>query len=64
MLLYRLCTDSNFFLTDGNDNISEQSSLIKLFHFSDEFKRAKLEKVTNPLAKNMISQLLTKGENT
>jgi serine/threonine protein kinase len=62
MTLYRLLSDDNmpFFLADRDDNI-DTYSMLQLYHFSDSFKNSKLERVADPKARNLISQLLMKN---
>jgi hypothetical protein len=61
-VLYELFTGVKFFLTDMNDNIVDNSSMAQLYHFSDSFKKDYLLSriKSDLLAKNLISQMLTK----
>ena len=60
MLLYKLCTGKSYFFADQNDNIDDDT-LLKLYHFSEKSKKSQLLKIRDPLARNMISQLLNKN---
>jgi hypothetical protein len=44
---------------DHEGNIDEENMLL-LYHFEDDFKHRKLEKINDPLARNLVSQMLSK----
>lgn len=68
-VLYAMCCQhtSNLFESDINDQISSDSqdsdSLYSLGLWSDELKEKKLSKIKDVLARNLISQLLTREPN-
>lgn len=59
VVLYELCSGIKLFLTDDEDNI-DSSELEILYEFPDEFKKRKLERISNTYARNLVSQLLMK----
>jgi len=59
-LLYNLCTGQTLWQSSVEDNIVNDRDLLDLFEWSAETKQSKLSKMTNPLARNLISQLLSK----
>lgn len=59
MVFYELCTGRRLNLCDNDDNVTPDG-LLDTFHFTPEFKKKKLSVVTNVLARNLLSQLLSK----
>lgn len=59
VVLYHLCTGETLFHCDNHDNIDEDN-LVQLHDWTSDFKQRRLSKISNALAKNLISQLLVK----
>lgn len=59
VVLFQMCTGETLFHTNDEDNMDEES-LLQLFEWSDGFKGKKLSKVSNPDARNLIAQLLSR----
>ena len=59
VIFFELCTGEPLFLADEGDNIDEDA-LVSLNLWSNEFKRKKLAKVSDPYARHLLSQLLQK----
>ena len=65
-IFYQLVNEdvSPFWRCDRDDNLSadasESDSLFELFNFSDGLKAKKLQHIRHPLARNLISQMLSK----
>lgn len=59
-LLFKLFTGAALFNLDVQDNLDDED-LRELFHFSDEFKAKKLNKIKDKEARNLVSQLLVKN---
>jgi ankyrin repeat protein/serine/threonine protein kinase len=59
MILYELCVGETLFHANGQDNIDEEQ-LLALYHWTDEFKQKRLNKIKDKVARNLISQLLSK----
>lgn len=62
MVLYKLYTGKAFYFVDKNDNIDDDT-LIQLYCFPDNLKLSQLNKIQDPIARNLVSQLLTKDPN-
>jgi serine/threonine protein kinase len=60
VVLYQLCSGTKLFLADDEDNIDIED-LIDLEEFKDSYKRRKLSKITDPLARNLVGQLLNRN---
>jgi serine/threonine protein kinase/NADH:ubiquinone oxidoreductase subunit 6 (subunit J) len=58
VVLFRMASGEPLFLASGQDNI-DNSQLLLLGNGETEWLDAKLEKIEDPLARNMVSQLLT-----
>lgn len=59
VILYELCSGMKLFLSDDEDNMDEME-LKMLYEFTDEFKKRKLLRVHDMMARNLLAQLLTK----
>ena len=59
VLFFELCAGEPLFLSDEEDNIDEDD-LMLLRSWSNELKKKKLAKVKDPVARHLLSQLLTK----
>ena len=59
VLFFELCTGEPLFLADEEGNIDEDD-LMLLRSWSNELKKKKLVKVKDPVARHLLSQLLTK----
>ena len=59
VLFFELCTGEPLFLADEEGNIDEDD-LMLLRSWSNELKMKKLAKVKDPVARHLLSQLLTK----
>ena len=59
VIFFELCTGEPLFLADEGDNIDDDA-LVSLNLWSNELKRKKLAKVTDPYARHLLSQLLQK----
>ena len=64
-VLYQLCTDNKPLFVGGHndaltDDRTEEDNLHALREWSVEFKQKKLSKVADPLARNLLSQMLQK----
>jgi serine/threonine protein kinase len=59
MLLYELYTGMSFLLKDSDDGI-DTDSLELLYDFDDDMKQKKLSKISDRLARNLVSLLLDK----
>ena len=57
--LFQMFSGEPLFLSNDEDNI-DQESLLMLYNWPDDFKRKKLAKISDPLARNLTSQLLNK----
>ena len=60
ILIYELLSGKTFFHADVKDNIIDQKQLLELERFTIKFKNEKLNDLSEPLGKNLISQLLSK----
>lgn len=60
-LLYLFCTGSSLFCADIDDNISDEDDLLLLYEWSDIVRDRKLSKITDKLARNLVSLMLTKN---
>jgi serine/threonine protein kinase len=59
ILMYHLFSGAPFFLANSDDNLDD-TELAVLYEFSDEFKKSKLSRITDLMARNLVSQLLSK----
>ena len=60
VLLFHLCSGEPLFLANFEDNIDDKQ-LKTLHDFTESFKREKLSKISDKLARNLIAQLLNKN---
>ena len=58
-ILYYLCTGETLFLNNDNDN-TDNNSLLQLYAWTKDFKEEKLLKISDKLARNLVSRLLDK----
>jgi serine/threonine protein kinase len=58
-ILYYLCTGETLFLNNASDN-TDNNSLLQLYEWTDATKNEKLLKITDELARNLVSRLLSK----
>ena len=58
-ILYYMCTGKTLFWTDSAENIDAEN-LIDLYHWRSEYKSNKVSKVSDVMARNLVSQLLSK----
>jgi serine/threonine protein kinase len=58
-ILYYLCTGETLFLNNDSDN-TDNNSLLQLFEWTDVTKNDKLSKISDELARNLVSRLLSK----
>ena len=58
-ILYYLCTGETLFLNNDNDN-TDNKSLLQLYAWTKDFKEEKLLKISDKLARNLVSRLLNK----
>lgn len=59
VVLYELFTGKKLLFADCDDNIDE-IDLLDVYNFTSSFKKRKLQSVPDPLARNLVSQLLMK----
>jgi len=59
-VLYLMFTGAPLFLCNMEDNIVSEEDLHALYTFDDAFKAKKLRLIVEPVARNMVSQLLMK----
>jgi len=57
--LYYLCTGETLFLNNDSDN-TDNNGLLQLFEWTDATKNDKLSKISDELARNLVSRLLSK----
>ena len=60
-LLYLLCTGTTLFQSTVEDNLADDFGSV--YHWTEETKKKKLSRVTDYLAKNLLSLLLSKDPN-
>lgn len=60
VLLYFLCTGQTLFLSDIDDNILDVEELVLLYYWSDAVRDRKLSRITDKLARNLVSLMLNK----
>jgi serine/threonine protein kinase len=60
VVLFELFTGKKLLFADCDDNI-DASDLFDVYHFTRAFKQRKLQTIEDPLARNLVSQLLTKA---
>ena len=60
-LLYLLCTGVSLFFCDMEDNVADADDLLALSVGDDKFRDRKLLKITDKLARNLVSLMLTKN---
>ena len=58
-ILYYMCTGKTLFWTDSAGNIDAEN-LIDLHNWTSEYKSSKVSKVSDVMARNLVSQLLSK----
>jgi serine/threonine protein kinase len=58
-ILYYLCTGETLFLNNDSDN-TDNKSLLQLYAWTKDFKEEKLLKISDKLARNLVSRLLNK----
>lgn len=59
VVLYELFTGKKLLFADCDDNIDE-IDLLDVYNFTSSFKKKKLQSISDPLARNLVSQLLMK----
>jgi serine/threonine protein kinase len=59
LVLYELCSGGRFLLGDDEDQIDDDE-IIDLYEMTNTFRRKKLKKIKNSIARNLVSQLLSK----
>lgn len=57
-ILFHLCSGETLFQANDEDDISSQKNLVDLLEWSHATKQERLAKISHPLAKNLVSQLL------
>lgn len=57
-ILFHLCSGETLFQSNDEDDITSKKNLEALFEWTHATKQEKLSKITNNLAKNLVSQLL------
>ena len=63
VILFELFSGTTLFHSDFRDNISQQEQLMELYTFTSAYKAKKLADIKDPLARNLVSQLLHKDAN-
>ena len=58
-IMYQLCCSLPLFYMDNEENLV-QEDLQDLLLFEDDFKKKKLSRISDPNARNLVSQLLTR----
>ncbi len=61
VILFQMCSGEPLFLCNDSDDI-DQAQLLALRDWGDGFKGAKLQKISNAHARNLVSRLLSKEE--
>ena len=59
VVLFQLCSAEPFLLANTDDN-TDPIQLQWIYHFTNSFKRQKLARIPDKLARNLIAQLLSK----
>lgn len=62
VVLYKLLTGVSLFLSNTTDSI-HPSSILDLYHFTDNFKDNMLSSISNKFARNLVYKLLSKDPN-
>jgi len=57
-VLYTMCTGRTLFNTDVNGDLVDGDAMMELFIWNDKIKKAKLDMVADPLAKELLDSLL------
>ena len=60
-VLYLMCTGMSLFFCDIDDNIGDDEDLRALYEWDDAVRDRKLSKITDKLARNLVSLMLTKN---
>ena len=60
VVLYELCTGSKLWKSDVQDNIDNVKDVDDLSQWTLEIKTERLQRITDPVARNLVSQLLSK----
>lgn len=62
-VLFHMCTGQTLFQTDKQDDLVGEHDLMELYQWRLSIKETKLSKIKDPIAKNLVSQLLSKNPN-